>query len=231
MKDKRLEQTIYTNAVWCDSICRVHGKLGEFLEEMWLNRQETPLFYPNAVTLTKEQGTGSQLACLQELVKIGIPGEWGVKDSYAALDLTLLGFRILFEAKWIWRGAAQPRPADEISGVQWGRVTGASELAAWEKSWPGEPANEMDPNQTGIFLPGLLADENIAIIVAYQDQGIVAGAIANCTGEVVGISNVFVPDGEGERFRVCPWWVMRSDTTWPKCRLWALKCWCHCGFG
>jgi hypothetical protein len=76
-----------------------------------------------------------------------------------------------------------------------------SELAAWERAWGGEPANQIDPNQAGLFLPALLTDENIAIIAAYQDQRIIAGAIANCSGAVVGVSNTFVPEGEGERFR------------------------------
>ena len=76
MKDERLKQAIFDNAVWCDKVCRTHGKPGEFREEIWLNWNETPPFYPNAITLTKA-GTGQQLACLRELVESGIPGEWG----------------------------------------------------------------------------------------------------------------------------------------------------------
>jgi hypothetical protein len=135
------------------------------------------------------------------LVESGIPGEWGVKDSYATLDLTSFGFQVLFEAEWIWRGAAPPVPDGELSGVQWNRVTGASELAAWEKVWRSVPAHQPDPNQTPLFLPALLTDETIAIIAAYQNQRIIAGAIATCTREVVGVSNIFIPEGEGERFR------------------------------
>lgn len=201
MKDQRLEQAIYNNALWCDTICCAHGKPGEFLKGMWLNRHETPPFYPNAITLTKHRGTGIQMSYLRKLIEGGIPGEWGIKDSYAALDLTALGFRILFEAEWIWRGATLPGPDGEISGVQWGKVTEAAELDAWERAWGDEPANAMNPNQAHLFLPTLLTDENIAIIAAYQEQRIIAGGIANCTGEVVGVSNVFVPDSEEERFR------------------------------
>jgi hypothetical protein len=38
-----------------------------------------------------------------------------------------------------------------------------------------------------------LADETIAFIAAYRQGQIVAGVIANRTGEVVGLSNLFVP--------------------------------------
>jgi hypothetical protein len=186
--------------VWCDTICRAHGNPGEFLEGMWINRQQAPPFFPNAVTLAREPVT-TQLACVQELVEAGIPGDWGVKDSYCALDLSSLGFRILFEAEWISRPASRPGPDSDIPGVRWARITRVSELAGWEMAWRGEPAGEMAPNQGRIFLPPLLRDGNVAIVAAYRDRRIVAGAAASCTGRVAGVSNVFVPAREGERFR------------------------------
>jgi len=47
--------------------------------------------------------------------------------------------------------------------------------------------------QPRVFLPALLANPEIVFIVAYQDQELVAGAIAHHTDNVVGLSNVFVP--------------------------------------
>jgi len=47
--------------------------------------------------------------------------------------------------------------------------------------------------QPRLFLPALLANPEIVFIVASQDQELVAGAIANHTDDVVGLSNVFVP--------------------------------------
>ena len=80
-------------------------------------------------------------------------------------------------------------------------MTGASELADWEMAWDDEPSDEMHSPRTRIFLPSLLADENIAVIAAYQGERIVAGAIANRTEDVVGVSNIFVPASDAGCFR------------------------------
>jgi hypothetical protein len=200
MNEERLEQAIYNNAVWCDTVCRAHGSPGEFLEGIWISRHRAPPFFPNAVTLAREPVT-TQLARVQALVDAGIPGDWGVKDSYCALDLSSLGFRILFEAEWISRPASRPRPDSDIPGVRWARVARVSQLAHWEMAWRGKPAAEMARNQGRIFLPPLLRDGNVTIIAAYRDRRIVAGAVASRTGSVTGVSNVFLPVRERRRFR------------------------------
>jgi hypothetical protein len=51
-------------------------------------------------------------------------------------------------------------------------------------------------------MPALLDDRDIVVVGAYRDEKIVAGVIANRTGGVVGISNVFAPEGEEYRFGV-----------------------------
>jgi hypothetical protein len=193
MNDERLMQAVHNNAAWCDTVCRSHGQPGEFREGIWLNRGKVPLFYPNAMTLLAEMGVSAQLAAIRDLMVEGPPGGWGVKDSFCTLDLALLGFRVLFEAQWIYRTALQPEPETSIPGVHWARITETAELARWEAAWRGEPANKLGTDQTSIFLPSLLADETIAFIAAYRQGQIVAGAIANRTGEVVGLSNLFVP--------------------------------------
>ena len=200
MDEGQLEQAVYNNAVWCDTVCRAHGSPGEFLEGIWISRHRAPPFFPNAVTLAREP-VSTQLECVQALVDAGIPGDWGVKDSYRALDLSSLGFRILFEAEWISRPASRPRPDSDIPGVRWARVTRVSELAEWEMAWRGEPADETTGNQGRVLLPPLLRDGNVAIIAAYRGRRIVAGAVVSRTGQVAGVSNVFVPVCEGKRFR------------------------------
>ena len=72
MMDKRTQQAVRNNAVWCDTVCRTHGRRGVFLDEIWINRHTTPRFYPNAVTLT-ETGAAAQLAGIRDLIEAGIP--------------------------------------------------------------------------------------------------------------------------------------------------------------
>jgi hypothetical protein len=201
MRHERTKQAAWNNALWCDTVCRTHGKPGEFLEGIWINRRETPRFYPNAVTLSEAVGTAAQLERVRELVDTRVPGDWGVKDSFSALDLAPLGFEVLFEATWIYRPASLPRPGDDITEVRWARVGGASELARWEAAWRGAPANEGATKQAPIFLPSLLMDSSSVVLAACRKHRIVAGAIANRTGDVVGLSNLFVPERHPEPFR------------------------------
>jgi hypothetical protein len=190
----RVIQAAHNNAVWCDTVCRTHGTPGEFHPSMWINRSATPPFYPNAVTLAAGHDHDAQLGHIRDLIAARIPGAWAVKDSFSALDLASLGFKILFEAMWIYRSPTAVRPTEWNTDVRWERVSSAAELHAWELAWRGDPAEPARPAQAELFRPGLLADPDVLIVAAYHQHRIVAGAIANRTGAVVGLSNVFAPE-------------------------------------
>ncbi|MCJ1681367.1 hypothetical protein MTF65_29230 [Streptomyces sp. APSN-46.1] len=169
------------NAEWCAAVCRTGG----FGPHAWSSAHRTPPLYPDAVTLTRD----ASAAALVAGIDTGSPG-CSVKDSFAALDLAPAGFEVLFEAHWIHRpaGAAQTAPAARPAALRWARVTAAGELAAWEAAWDGEES-------TGLFHPGLLG-EDFAFLAGHDAAGrIAAGAAANRTGRVVGISNVFTAAG------------------------------------
>jgi hypothetical protein len=165
---------------------------------MWLNRFTTPPFYPNAVTLTNAHDRNAQLAHVRELIAARIPGAWAVKDSFAAIDLAPLGFTMLFEAMWAERPATAVRPTARSTDVRWERVSTPAELLAWERAWRGDPAEPAAPTLANLFRPALLTDPEVLIVAASHQQRIVAGAIANRTGAVVGLSNVFVPNQGAE---------------------------------
>jgi hypothetical protein len=190
----RVIQAAHNNAVWCDTLCRTHGVPGAFLPSIWLNRQPPPPFYPNAVTLTDIRDQAAQLEGIRALLAAGIPGAWAVKDSFCALDLTPLGFQPLFEARWIYRPAKLPSPLRGSATVRWERVRSDAQLCAWEQAWQGDDAEPASAHHPRLFLPALLADAQVLVLAAYHQQQIVGGVIANCSGTVVGISNLFVPD-------------------------------------
>src|SRR3954447_1164763 len=116
----------HNNAVWCDTVCASHGRAGEFHDSIWVNRHQTPPFYPNAVTLADKPASSAQIEHIRDLFGAGIPGEWAVKDSLYALDLATLGFRVLFEASWIARPATLGRPERGMPGIRWTIVRGAA---------------------------------------------------------------------------------------------------------
>lgn len=188
-----MQSAVQNNARWCDIVCRSHGKPGKFLPEIWLNRSETPPFYPNAVTLTPDE-TAAQISHIADLLTAGVPGEWGVKDSYCTLDLMPLGFRQVFEGAWIYRDAlADSTSVHGVTGVRWTRVTGDKMLARWEMAWQGTPGDLTVSHPNRIFLPSLLTEDGIAIIAGLSGEQVVAGAVVTHADSVVGISNLFLP--------------------------------------
>ena len=201
----RVEQAARNNAIWCDTMCRAHGTAGEFHEDMWFNRNPVPRFYPNVVTLSNQRPAAAQLAHVQELVAAILPEHWAIKDSFAELDLATLAFRLLFKANWIWRAPSALLPKAHDHGIHWVRLQDEAQLTQWESAWSGNPtdSNTTDNSSTQqprLFLPALLADPNVAFIAAYQGSAIIAGAIANRTATVVGLSNLFAPAADSVSF-------------------------------
>lgn len=195
----RAVQAARNNALWCDTICRAHGIPTEIHAQLWLCRQPVPRFYPNAVTFANPTADSAQLAHIHKLLAEALPPSAGVKDSFCTLDLAPIGFHLLFEATWIWR-ESRPQIDRTVAQADWFMVRDANELAKWEAAWNGPPASEQSVPPTRIFPSALLADPDIAFIAASIGGRIVAGAIVNRTDDVIGLSNVFAPEGAAARF-------------------------------
>jgi hypothetical protein len=178
-----IEPAAHNNALWCDAVCRVHGRPGEFHDGLWLNRLGTPAFYPDVVTLAGPPP--GQMRAIAALIEQRPGRLWAVKDSFACLDLRPLGFAPLFDAAWIGLDSDTPQrlplPADHRSTL----IHSPAELALWEEAWAGER-----PAASPTFRPALLTDD--ILFVAIMTEGrIVGGGILNRGAGVVGLSNVF----------------------------------------
>ncbi|MFJ9581095.1 hypothetical protein ACIRQF_32490 [Streptomyces sp. NPDC101191] len=178
-----LAAAVRNNADWCDTMCRAHGLPGSFGPRAWTNARRTPLYYPDAVSLTEDAGTRDVLAGVDR----SAPGA-SVKDSHARLDLAAEGFRLLFEARWIHRPAGLPTPP-VTAGHRVVRTP--AELAAWALAWSGGDADEAE-----LFRPGLLADPSTTIVAGHAVDGrILGGAVLTESAGVTGVSNLFTADG------------------------------------
>ena len=176
-------------------LCRAHEIACEFHDDLWLCRQPAPRFYPNAVTLSADNSQ-TQLRFIEEVIAI-LPGSWAVKDSFNSLNLSAIGFAPLFEASWICRAFSSMKFSDPAT--RWAIVNSADELAKWELAW--NEGNFVD-DMPRLFPSSLLGLPEIAFIAGYRDDQIVAGAIANLTENVVGLSNFFTPSDDPPR-----WWA------------------------
>ncbi|MFI6147794.1 hypothetical protein [Streptomyces sp. NPDC051109] len=202
--EELLRAAVRNNAEWCAAV----SGGGTFAAEAWTSARRTPPYYPDGVTLAREASADALLAGMDT----ASPG-CSVKDSFAALDLAPAGFEVLFDAEWIhrpWRAPdpaapdpaapdpaapdpaapdpAAPSRAAPSTALAWARVSDVGELAAWEAAWGGGEGS-------GLFHPGLLTPEVAFLAGRAADGRIAAGAAANRTGAVVGLSNVFTADG------------------------------------
>jgi RimJ/RimL family protein N-acetyltransferase len=165
------------NAEWCDAFCRAHGIAGRFDEDAWWSAERTPPLYPDAVTLVP----GVDAATL--LARIDAGAGCSIKDSFGDLDLAADGFEVLFRAQWLRLEAAGGRES-------WSWVRTTKELSKWEAAWGADAP--------GVFPAALLADETVAFLARYEADRVVAGAVANRSGTVVGLSHVFDVNGDVE---------------------------------
>jgi hypothetical protein len=182
--DALLRAAVANNAGWCDAVCRSHGYPGEFTARTWLSSRHAVPFYPNAITLSPDAATADTQAARDPDLA------YGVKDSFACLDLAPAGLAPLFDADWIaWDPAQGRRPP---AGLDWETADDAAALARWEAAWAA------GTDVAGLFRPALLADPGCAFLGCHRDGALAGGAIAYTTAGVTGISNVFRTGPPGE---------------------------------
>jgi hypothetical protein len=196
-----MAQAARNNADWCDAVARSHDAGGRFLPDLWFSERKLPMFYPNLVTLTAG-GEAPQRERVAALIEYGPPLPWAVKDSFARLDLTALGFDCLFEASWIGLQTSAVMPVPPDSSLRWRRIESRIELAAWEKAW----RRELPAGSAAIFPPALLQEPGIAFLAGMRADAIVAGCVLNASAGAVGLSNLFAP----EAMRASVWAACRE---------------------
>lgn len=172
------------NAELCEVVCRSHGLAGVFASGGWTSPRRTPPYYPDAVTIDPSADAA------QLLVRIDPAPGASVKDSFATLDLTPHGFRILFSAEWIARRSGSSSRAGADDRIRWSAVADAQALAAWEAAW------SEDGTSHGLFRPELLSCPELVVLGGEVGGALVAGAILNRSERVVGVSNLFTSTGD-----------------------------------
>jgi hypothetical protein len=171
-----LRAAVANNARWCDAVCRSHGHPGTFTDRVWVSARHALPFYPNAITLSLDVTT-AETGADQDPSR-----PYGVKDSFARLDLAAAGLAPLFDADWISFLPEPEGPAED--GLLWDPVADPAELAEWESAWAGGEA-------AGLFRPALLADPRCTVLACRRGGAVAGGAIAYSTAGVTGLSNVF----------------------------------------
>ncbi|GCE18755.1 hypothetical protein [Dictyobacter kobayashii] len=195
MNTKYLHLAVDNNAVWCDTVCRSHHISTEFYENFWITNRQAPTYYPNLITLSPATNLNLDQEPLATFLTEKHDYTISVKDSFADLDLVPFGFYSLFEAQWIFHPAPMGTVEQPSTTLQWKKIGEEKELLRWEEAW-----SQTELSHNHIFLAPLLHDADVCMMAAYKEDQIVAGAIANRTTGIVGISNVFTPEQEAEQY-------------------------------
>lgn len=212
MKSSITTLAAHNNAMWCDAVCRAHGRPGEFHEALWLTRLGTPRFYPDVVTTAGVEAEPAQLEAIADLIGSNRRREWFVKDSFHCLRLESLGFEPLFDAEWIAMCAARSDAARyHQPGDRSTVVSDEAELSAWERAWAGEVAKAAARPLPRVFMPRLLVDDGIVFVSIQGEDVDAGGGILNRGADVVGLSNLF----GSQRDRVWRGLIAMADEIFP----------------
>lgn len=163
---------VANSARWCDLVCRSNGIPTQTSRAAWAAQRRPPQLYPDAVTLLPDAPAADVLEAVEA------SRGCSVKDSFANMELDRYGFDELFEARWIYRAPAR---TTQRSRVSWTVVEREEEFDAWVYAAGIGHAVGSD----------LVRDSTVRFLSAPGPDGPGAGAIVNCTGNVVGLSNVF----------------------------------------
>lgn len=189
MNSSPVTEAIRNNVHWYDVMCGLHGSPGERHDAYWVNRGAVPPYMSKLITLTVEDAE-AQLEAIRSLVHLDPTACFSVKDAHQNLDLSGLGFEVLFQASWIHRRVDLPAPSD-AAGVAFRVVETPDELDAWERAWRGTRANVDARERPRVFLPELLQNPSVRLLLGLRDGAPVATAALNRSEGVVGLSNVF----------------------------------------
>jgi hypothetical protein len=169
------------NAEWCDVVCRAHGLDPVFDRDAWTSRTRTPPFYPDAVTLVPE------LSVPELLDRVDGGAGCSIKDSFASLDLTAFGFRVLFDAAWIMRALRGGRSTP--SKTAWRVVRDPDAFETWKRAW------QRDVGVPSVLTADLLCERSVFVLAGHVGDTLVAGAVLTRTEHAAGISNFFADPG------------------------------------
>lgn len=188
MASSLLSAAIEDNISWCSRICASHGSHELVSPTSWANLGPSPPYYPNIIT--RKPHAQGEIVRLIEIVRQQNPNRcWGIKDSFADLDLISSGFHVAIKGQWF---AGEPAAAGQKSPHEWEIVRGAEELSRWERAWS-------ETSDHRIFQMDLLDDSRIRFWMLRQAGDIIAGCISFASGPVIGLSNWF-SKGAGTAF-------------------------------
>jgi hypothetical protein len=153
-----------------------------------LFKGRVPALYPNFVSTDAAAAQRDCRAMVRSLRQLQLPTGFGIKDSFANLDLSDAGFWCAIEGQWI--GCEPPRdrrlPADGTLSFHW--LQDVSGVRRWldVAGIAGVGAEQVCRHP--------VASAVVSFLAVQRGEDVLAGAIFTRFGRATGISNVFALD-------------------------------------
>jgi hypothetical protein len=169
--DSLLQSAIKNNVIWCKKVSELHGGTHLTKGNVWGLTTKAPRFYPDVMTTNEAVTT-------QEVVEfIGNREILSIKDSFSNIDMSLLGYKILFVAEWICHEAVSV-PISDLTA--WRSIQTEEDVVNWTTAC----------GLGGIITAELLSDPEV-VILGKGHLNEEKGFIVNQGAKAIGVSNVF----------------------------------------
>jgi GNAT superfamily N-acetyltransferase len=180
-------------ARFSETVLSAMGSKGAWSEVFWSNPHVLPVPYANGVTLGGAAHTSAHVSAIRELLS-GRPAGAStyVEDSWSALDLSPLGFKVAFRDPLLYRPPS-PMPAAPPPGLAVERVRTPEALSEFEAaSKEGFDENE-NFSRPGLrrFWDTLLTDGRLTFLSGRAGGRVVAGAVAFSNGDICAVHSLF----------------------------------------
>jgi hypothetical protein len=172
--DPRLRLAIDASVGWYEDVATAHGIGCEVADGIWSMSGPAPAFHSALITLEPDVTADGLRERIVDLA-------WGgLKDTFATVDASTLGMRLLFEASWIHLAP----PTDDGAPDPWVDVVLPDDLARWNEH----------AEMSGVLLPALLDRPGFRFL-EQTAGGTTAGAVLRADERAVGLSNVHAEAG------------------------------------
>jgi len=173
-------RAIENNVALCQCIADIHKVPTILNSEVWMATRSMPPYYPNLITISPNADVDD---CIDNLRQRLQPG-WGVKDSFACLDLSANGFVIAVKGHWFVAPTEDILVENKFSQYRILTVQCRDEFNRWISAWD----SVMDGK---IFLPEILKIRNLKFVLVENEGDIIGGVLLNKSNSDVGMSNWF----------------------------------------
>jgi len=182
--DEKVKQlttiAIGNNVALCQCVADAHKIPTISKNGVWMAPHRMPPYYPNLITTEPNSDVMEHIELLCQRLEPG----WGLKDSYANLDLGSNACRLAMTGNWFGAStcAIQNKPPDRLCSAT--IVQRESDFRRWIRAW--------DSGMDGKVFPAhAYKDENLQFVLVESEEQIVGGLLLNRSGNGIGMSNWF----------------------------------------